>query len=217
VKERPKQKTFYVNQQQINFMRLNSKSFTGFSLIELMVSIFILSLVLGGMIAVFVSGFSSYSKAKNTRKVAESLQFALSSIAKDARMSRLMSESGSGSENLKFRRNIDLSWVCYDMDVADKKIMIRETSDDKVCGDLNSGDSGVKVLVDLEGTNLEFSENTKFRSSKTVTGSASGSNARGYVIVNISIRGSNQGDVESDQMNIQTTVSTRDYGWEENH
>jgi len=85
----------------------------GFSLIELMVSIFILSIVLIAMVAVFAAVTRSYYKSKAIKSVTEDIQHAIGLIAKDVRMGSVKSDSPSGSKFLKIRRSRNMGWVCY--------------------------------------------------------------------------------------------------------
>src|SRR3989339_828222 len=61
----------------------------GFTLIELIVAMFIFMLVMGAMVAVSIAGFRSYGKSKAVKTVTEDIGFAMNSMAKDIRMGKI--------------------------------------------------------------------------------------------------------------------------------
>ena len=183
----------------------------GFSLIELMVSIFILSIVLIAMVAVFAAVTRSYYKSKAIKSVTEDIQHAIGLIAKDVRMGSVKSDSPSGSKFLKIRRSRNMGWVCYRINST--KLELKDNAVESTnCASATYN----KTLVDLTGLNVTFNTtNSKFYSRKSVTDASPPNNRRGWVEINLDIRSSAGKEMEAEPIQIQTIVSSRDYGWEE--
>lgn len=182
----------------------------GFSLIELMVAMFILVLVMGAMASIAFSIFQSYQKSKAIKTVTESIGFALSSIAKDVRMGNIDKNSthsnGVRSDYLLVSRNISASKVCYrvasDSVSLDENISASATS-------CPSAWTDYKKLVDLSGTGMTFDMSTSgFYSLPTNT------LLRGWAEINLNVKMTSGQEMTADQINVQTIVSARDYGWE---
>ena len=180
----------------------------GFTLIELLVAIFIFSLIIVAIVSVFVSTVTAYGKAKAIKTVKENAEFAMASIAKDVRMGKIENISGciggaSPNNCLVVTRNRG-GKVCYKITPASLTI-------DDVDG--NCTDDDTKALVDLSGTNMTFEGTSGFYSLPTDTTSAT--KMRGWVEINLDIVPNAGKEMEADKINVQTTVSARDYGWEE--
>jgi len=202
----------------------------GFTLIELMVSMFILALVLSGMVAVSVAGFQSYQKARAIKIVMENTSFALNSIAKDVRMGKITPTSSAGVTNgirqnyLLLTRNSTGVAVCYVISGNGLVLGVREGVTNPSCND-----GVLKVLIDLTGTGMVFDATSGFRSCPsapsttdmgyyTCPSSMSASELRrGWAEINLNVvptDGVSNLGMSSDAINVQTTVSSRDYGVE---
>jgi prepilin-type N-terminal cleavage/methylation domain-containing protein len=169
----------------------------GFTLIELLVAIFIFSLIMVSIVSVFASTVKAYSKAKSMKILKENIEFAISSIAKDVRMGKIEStDTGAGiSDTFEVTRNIDQTRVCYQ----------KTASTLDVC---DSGCSTCKSLVDLSGAGMSFDSTSGFRNEQTTPTS------RGWVEINLNIAMTAGQEMNADSINVQTMVSSRDYGWE---
>lgn len=182
--------------------RRKKNSCKGFTLIELVVAIFIFSIILVGVLTISVSVLNSYQKAKAIKTVKENAEFALSSIAKDVRMGKIESaDTGAGkSDTFEITRNRNQTKVCYR----------------KTANTLDICDSGCasncKSLVDLSGTGMSFDSTSGFRNQQTEP--IPNPTVRGWVEINLNIVADTGKEMEADQINVQTTVSSRDYGWE---
>jgi prepilin-type N-terminal cleavage/methylation domain-containing protein len=173
----------------------------GFSLIELMVAMFIFGLVMVAMVAVSVAGFRSYGKSKAIKAVTEDVGFAINSIAKDARMGKIESDDSPSSRSLslKLSRNADQAKICY----------VVSSSQLQSC-DIDCA-SNCKSIVDLSASSMVFDTTTSgFRNQKTDLASAT--KIRGWVEINLNIASPS---MEKDSIYVQTIVSSRDYGWED--
>jgi len=198
-----------------------STSRKGFSLIELMVAMFIFVMVMGGMVAVSVAGFRSYGKSKAIKTVTEDVGFAINSIAKDVRMGKIEKSSayadGSRKNKLMLTRNSTRQKICYVISNDNLKLSVFE-------GTTNCSDGTEKVLIDLTGSGMIFDSATVgFRSCPSASAAniltdpgyyACPSTAelrRGWAEINLNIASPSMG---TDSISVQTTVSSRDYGAE---
>lgn len=194
----------FADQKKYNFRQ-------GFSLIELMVAMFIFSMLLGGMIAVSIAGLRSYGKSKAVKTVTEDVGFAMNSIAKDVRMGKIESagklvSAALPSSDLIVTRNSSREIIRYE--VTPKK-MISCKCADADC--LDAGRTNCKDMVDLTLTDMNFDLTTSgFHNQKTDTTSATKN--RGWAQINLNIESPT---MEKDSIRVQTVVSSRDYGWEE--
>jgi prepilin-type N-terminal cleavage/methylation domain-containing protein len=181
----------------------------GFTLVELIIAIFIMSVVMIGVMTVAVSILNAYQKEKAMKTVKESVDFAISSIAKDVRMGKIESTSSPTTltDKIEITRNQTLSKVCYQRNQQTLDIC------EKACASCVTGD--YKSLADLSGTGMIFDENTSgFYYQQTTSVSPF---VRGWVEINLNIiptGGISNIDMHTDAINIQTTISSRDYGWE---
>jgi len=193
---------------------LNKK---GLTLIELIVAIFIFSLIAVAIVSVFVSIVTAYGKAKAIKLVKENAEFAISSIAKDVRMSRIESTipkcKGNGvnlTSCLLITRNRG-GTVCY------------YRSDATSLSLCDSSCANCSKVIDLSGTSMTFDTLTSgFYSCPTDTSETASpclatvaEKGHGWVEINLNIVSVAGKEMEADQINVQTIVSSRDYGWEE--
>lgn len=201
----------------------------GFTLIELMVAIFIFSVILTGILSVSVSVLNAYQKARAIKTVKESTDFALSSIAKDVRMGRIEkftvsgapSPSGDGinpKEYFSVTRNRDQVVACYHLVGYHLGVATGTPGGvgvPAVCP-LDDGDvtGNYTRIVDLTGTGMNFDTTTSGFYSLT-TDPPTAPTRRGWVEINLNIKADPGKEMEVDQINVQTTVSSRDYGWAE--
>src|SRR4030042_6418213 len=193
----------------------------GFTLIELLVAIFIFSLITVAIVSVFVSTVTAYGKAKAIKTVKENAEFAMASIAKDVRMGKVENYYKVGTGNtvpldgglkqyLVVTRNRG-GKVCYHLNTTNKSLGIQENIDtSNTCSDSKDGYS---KLVDLSATEMTFADSSGFYSLPTDTTSAT--KRRGWVEINLNIGITAGKEMEADQINVQTIVSSRDYGWED--
>lgn len=182
-----------------------SRKKKGFTLIELMVAISIFAMVLVAMMAVFNSALGAYQKGRAVKKVMEDSQFALNSIAKDVRMGKIESDDHTASppsSNLKITRNRDQIMVCYNIEASNKL---------EIC---DGNCTGCKSLVDLSETGMSFASTSGFRNEKTFPIPPDTPTRRGWVEINLIIAMIAGQEMDADSINLQTIVSSRDYGWE---
>jgi prepilin-type N-terminal cleavage/methylation domain-containing protein len=200
--------------------KCDKKNKRGFSLIELMVAMFIFVILMGAMVAVSIAGFRSYGKSKAIKTVTEDVGFALNSIAKDVRMGKIENgnsyATGNPSDYLLVTRNRG-GRVCYKIDST--SISVADLASGIDCSSLIY----TNKIVDLSSTGMQFDNpgTAKFRScitdnkgDGTVTACNGVSNVkrRGWAEINFNI---SSPSMETDSISVQTVVSSRDYGWED--
>jgi prepilin-type N-terminal cleavage/methylation domain-containing protein len=176
----------------------------GFTLIELIVSMFIFMMVMGAMVAVSSAGFRSYGKSKAIKTVTENVAFAINLITKDVRMGKIESVNNLDPPNseLIITRNGSLEIVQYKITAS--KLSVCDCGIDKTC----AIPTGCNDIVDLTPTGASFAGTSGFRNQKTDTASAT--KIRGWVEINLNIENLT---METDSIRVQTVVSSRDYGW----
>ncbi len=177
---------------------------------ELLISIFIFSLISIAIIAVFVSSVMSYQKSRSIKFLKENIEYSLNSIAKDVRMSSIVSSgNGSRSLTLELRRNRGGA-ICYEIDSG-------SLSYDDSPGDCTGT---MKKMIDLSGAEMAIDTSTSgfyFCPSAVSSGDfcqVAGENGRGWVEINFNVNMDAGAEMRSDQISVQTIVSSRDYGWE---
>ena len=198
------------------------KSNKGFSLIELLVSILILSIVLVGMIAVYTSSVEAYTKGRAVKFLTENVQFALNSIAKDVRMGKIESSdatcTGAGTPQKCFMitRNSTGEKVCYWIETgASGWLGFVELDSAAIACPVTSG--SYSRLVDLDAIpnisegKMEFVATSGFYSLPT--DDVDPGKSRGWVEVNFDIQptAAAGAGMETDAIQVQTTISSRDY------
>ena len=210
--------------QSVMPQKNHKKNKKGFSLIELIVAMFIFVMLIGAMVAVSVAGFRSYMKSKAIKTVFEDVGFAINSIAKDVRMGKIENyyKVGIGSTvplngglkpYLVVSRNRG-GKVCYHLEAT--FLGIQEGID--AGNSCSSVPADYKKIVDLTGTNMAFDATSGFFSCPSTFGTATScpavsisENRRGWAEINLNIENPT---METDSIRVQTIVSSRDYGWE---
>jgi len=199
---------------------------SGFTLIELLVAIFIFSMITVAIVSVFVSSTAAHQKSRAIKTLKEDVEYAMSSIAKEIRMGKIESTSHSnGGRNsyIMLTRNRGGKVCYYIHTVADESYLgIAEgiAADASACP--NPSSTPYKRIVDLSGRKMNFSANSGFYSCPSaIKAEASCPSAttpekrRGWAEINLNIEMGAGSEMESDQINVQTVVSSRDYGWED--
>lgn len=214
----------------------------GFTLIELMVAISIFSIILVGVLTISVSVLNAYQKAKAIKTVKENAEFAFSSIAKDVRMGKIESpfdvvksgvktpHTNDGSTIYGYfavTRNRNQEVACYHAAGDYLGVTTTGTTRGTITPLVYAScpwDDGTnyKKIVDLTGTGMSFSSKAGFYSCSSTFGTPTNcpalapiENRRGWVEINLNIDMTAGKEMEADQINVQTIVSSRDYGWAE--
>ena len=172
-------------------------------------AIFILSLIMVSIVSVFVSTVKAYSKAKAMKNLKENIEFAISSIAKDVRMGRIESTETGSSPSSSFMVTLNRSQVkvCYRITGTTLDVCENAGSDCTSCPS-----PGYKSMINLE-TGMSF-VNSGFYNQRTLPVPPATPTIRGWVEINLNIAMTAGQEMDADSINVQTIVSSRDYGWE---
>jgi len=165
----------------------------------------IFSLIAASIVAIFVSVANAYQKAKAITFVKDNADLTLSKMAKNVRMGKIISGDGSWQNYLIVQRNKDQVLVCYKF-TDDHTLSVFNNLNKDTPTDCLSGDSG-RVLLDLGNTQMTFGSNSGFYARMT------DSQVRGSAEINLEINSNTEQEMSADKIEVQTTVSSRDYGW----
>ena len=192
----------------------------GFSLVELMVAIFVFSVIMTAVVGVFARTASSFKRAKDIQKNLEDAQYAMNLMAKTIRTSSIVKcdedicvSSGETYASIRIMDYSQDKCIGYKIDSASKKLQssisndIYTTEPARIknaidwCNDLGAGD---------------FSAFSDMASGYIASGnfyvipSASGTAGRVTISMEICATADCAG-TEKDKARIQTTVSLRNY------
>lgn len=178
----------------------------GFTLIEVLVSLFVFVIIMTAVTNTFTSGFSSYKNTKIAQKNVEDAQFALNLMAKELRTSTVVS-SGSTvpqpvitfydySQSLCVRYRIDAS---HNLQRGKISVAASDISSDCTTAIPDSSFG----MQNMNAGNINYG---RFRITPSVTG-ATPRFGKVTVTLDINQNGTTQ------HAYIQTTVSLRDYGF----
>lgn len=165
----------------------------GFSLVELLVAVFIFSLVFTASVSVFLSVFRSQNNIKVIQQGIENSRTAIELMAKNIRMGAIDSAT---SDNIYFYNYSQKKCINYTL--ANNKIKYREASVSRI-SQPNCLTAGFSPLQDL--VSVDNIESLKFNAIKSDYGDTNPSIGRVTIVIEVS--GSNEP--------IQTTISLRDY------
>ncbi|MFA5872116.1 MAG: prepilin-type N-terminal cleavage/methylation domain-containing protein [Parcubacteria group bacterium] len=193
---------------------------SGLTLIEIMIAIFIFSMIMAAMVALFVSSSGSYQKSRAIKNVMAEAQYAVNSISKDVRMGKI--EKGqnvssprpeadaSREDYTMITRNTDNQKVCYFIDLTNGFIGVQEIeAPDTDC----PASSGYKKMVDLAGTGLKFNSASGFWNVQTDL--ADSNEQHGGVFMFFYFEPTDGNGMSNEEARIETYVAARDYGWRE--
>lgn len=201
-KNKIKTKNHLLKSNQANKASEANQVNLGFTLIEILISLSILFIILGGITLFSVRTLQSYTRSRAMQNAVENSRFAIESLSKKIRTSHGL---GLNSSSVFFIDNVDNTPYCYNFDGS--KLRLKKGtagSSEARCSDIS--DSSYDDLVGGNNTNI------------TVTGNFSGQNTtateRGFVIILITITYAPSGSdtpAEQDEVKIRSTVSLRDY------
>lgn len=207
--------------KNLKFKIENSRK--GLTLIELIVAIFIFSILMVSIVAVFVSTVRAHGKARAVKTVKENAEFALASIAKDVRMGRILSVNQNCRENptnatgprqcLMVTRNRSAETVCYRIDRY--YLGVANAVGSSPARQCPSSESSYDKIIDLSASNMEFKTPPDGGFYSAPSDPPDDPTRRGWVEINLNIDMVAGEEMEADSISVQTTVSSRDYGWEE--
>lgn len=173
----------------------------GFTLIEVIVSLFVFLIIMLALSSTFAQSFTGYRNTRAVQKDVESAQFALNLMAKELRTSTIV---GGSSSRVKF---YDYSQkMCFEYEIASDQLTVSKKDvanpTKNPVSDCSGSLGGSTTLVKTEtigGRVTGFFQTTPSSVSPKQVGKIT-------VSLHIS-EGSNN------QANVQTTSSLRDYGY----
>ena len=189
-----------------NFSKKNmTVSRKGFSLLEMIVAIFIFSLVMTTVTTIFVKIFNARKKTKEIQINIEDARASMELMAKSLRMSNVKSGDAASADNIVVYDYSQNKCIKYYKDSSNKLRMISETmSDDTNCTASYSIPGTAQTMMNgvLNNLSLNVEESVKTAGSKKV----------GKVTIAMTICADTTIPCKT-QETIQTTVSLRDYGY----
>ncbi len=181
------------NKRRLQTTNYKLKTSKGFTLIEILLSLVILFLILGGITLFTVRTLQAYTKSRAMQNALENARFAIESLSKKIRTSHDIAPSGGfPTSKIEFDDNVPPN-DHYIYEFTSNELQLNGTS-----------------LVGGSDTNITVTGNFNGRTTDL------GENRRGYVTITINIEydpGGGEGTpAEKDQATIRSTVSLRDYG-----
>lgn len=187
----------------MNISKINKR---GFSLIEVIVAMFVSTVIILSVTAAFASAFRAQKKAREVQKSIEEAKASLELMAKIIRMSSNIkvegAQSGTGKNVYMYNKSTE---KCVQFEFADNKITEKycdPSSSDNPCGSNNiaavdcfGGASGIKI-IDITRDSLS--------SAGFFIPSYSFSDPIKRVAIRMEMK-------EDSNAKLQTTVSARDY------
>ncbi len=178
------------------------KNESGFTLVELLISITIFSLIIGGIVLFSVRTIESYTKSHATITALQNAQFAMEVLNKRIRVSHDIKADDS---EIFFIQNATNDRYCYKFEGSVLKMGWTSDLDAEKCGDISSfydlvGDSSGSGKISVTGgfVAVETDEDLKIR---------------GYVrsLVTIGYNEDSESVADRETLTIQSTVSLKDF------
>jgi len=193
----------------------------GFSLVELMVAIFVFSVIMTAVVGVFARTASSFKRAKDIQKNLEDAQYAMNLMAKTIRTSSIVKCDEdicvSTGETYASIRIMDYSQdKCIGYQVAANKLQSSISSVTHDADDIANGVTTVAKDWCSELVSADFSAFSDMASGYIASGNfyviPSASGTAGRVTISMEVcAASDCAETEKDKARIQTTVSLRNY------
>lgn len=182
------------------------KNEKGMTLLEVMVAIFIFSLIMVAVVQIFGSSASGYRNAVKIQRNLEDAQFAMNEMTKTLRTSTVVSSAGLQTDIkiFDYSRPTDDSnnGNCIEFKFDTNKIIMASSSasDSESCGNMIFGNSDFNEMTAGKIENMKFE----------IVPSASG--GVGKVTISMEVCADSGGICSSTgKVQIQSTVSLRDY------
>lgn len=190
--------------------KLQATSYRGFTLIEVVVSVFVFLVIMMSVSQTFTTAFHGYSLAKTAQKELETAQFAVNTMAKILRDSSIVSSSGSQT-TVRFYEHAQGKCFEYKINATNNTI---EMKSDSVSGTAPMGEQPDVWKTNQCGS-MSFSSGYVVVASSVHDGNfqvvpsdgASTPKVLGKITISLVI-----GEDVDHLARMQTTVSLRDYG-----
>lgn len=177
-------------------------SFRGFTLIEVMVSLFVFLLIMVALSQIFAQAFSGYKNTKAVQRDVENAQYSLNILAKELRTSTIVSSSQT---RVKF---YDYSqFMCFEYEIAGNQLTVTKRAVATPTNDPITDCSGGTWSAVTPIAKPETAGGT-LTGKFIVTPSSASPQSVGKVTISLVI---SEGPTHTAR--IQTTSSLRDYGF----
>lgn len=193
-----KNKKSIVNRQKSNVKR-------GFSFVEVLVAIFVFSLVMVATAGIFGNASKGYSSAKAIQKDLEAAQNAMNAMAKVIRTSSVVNLSASRVDIYDYSQN---KCIIYEFNTTNNELLYGANDPQ------DAADPNPKSTCNFDGTGSSNLITTGILIPAQVSGSFSGSPSTASSVGKITISMEVSPDLTApgkDKARMQTTVSLRDY------
>lgn len=184
--------------------KVKGKNKNGFTLIELMVAMFVFALVMVTVSMVFVNFFNAYKKIRVAQSNAESVQYALNLMAKTLRTSSIISPSSANSTSpvivtYDYSQGVCVKYEIVSNELRAKKVSALENQKNNCVNLVGVTSSADKFVGGYIGGGSFYSTPSSPSTAGMVTVSLDVCSASGC-----------SGNLNN-RVRLQTTVSLRDY------
>lgn len=188
------------------------KTQKGFSLIEVLVSIAIFSVIVGGILLFSVRTIEAHTKTQAMQNALENARFTIEKLNKKIRTSKDINGDDGAVTNLTkskevfFVDNVDATKQCFKFE--NDKLYFDSIDADSEATECSDGDfDNFEILVGSDDAMIKVDGNFILRQTDT------SQNDRGFVrtVVTIKYNDASTLVTEKDQITIQSGVSLRDY------
>ena len=191
-----------------NNKREKQKQSGGFTLIEILVSLAIFTMIIGGVTLFGVRAMQAHMRSQAMQNALENARFAMDEISKRIRTSNniIGDNFQTGGDRVFIISNTGTSY-CYEFN--DGKLTVKKGDESaRDCDDLNNADA-----VTLVGPEVG-SELVTVKGKFYVKPTSIDNNHRGLIrmVIIVTYNKDKSSPFEKDEVVVQTTVSLRDYG-----
>ncbi len=194
-------------------MKISKLNKKGFSLIEVLISVAIFSVIVGGILLFSVRTIEAHTKTQAMQNALENARFTIEKLNKKVRTSKdINGDDGvvnvlTKSKEIFFIDNVDATKQCFKFE--NDKLLFDSVDADSEAIDCSHGDfSGFETLIGSTDGKIKVDGNFILRQTDTGT-----FNDRGFVRTVVTIRYNDASTLvtEKEQITIQSGVALRDY------
>lgn len=134
-------------------MQMHSTTRKGFSLVELLITLFIFGILMIGIADVFTQTFSGYRYAKNLQRDVESMQFITNAISKEIRAATIVSPTSStgNAQSVQFYQHAQGTCVQYRINGRALEVARENSVSVAACRGANLGNFVTLSTGDISG------------------------------------------------------------------
>jgi prepilin-type N-terminal cleavage/methylation domain-containing protein len=176
----------------------------GFSLIEILLTLVILFLIIGGMATFSVQTIESHTKNQAMQNAMDNARFAIESLSKQIRTSR---EIDGNLDEIFFVDNVNSDKYCYFFDSGSLKVKkYSYVEGDSTYDDITDCNEIINSAEEVvSGDNLNVTGGFDLKETDDAA------HKRGFVRISINVEYQGDSVAEQDEVTVQSGVSLRDY------